>query len=70
MEGIQLKGEEYDNQGSRLQLILKSDVTYRALCDATLICSITALMAAFIALNIVYYFGTNRKCNKKKKYVV
>lgn len=66
MEGIQLKGEEYDNQGSRLPLILKSDVTYRALCYATLICSITALMAAFIALNILYYFRTNRKCNKKK----
>lgn len=70
MKEIELKGEEYENQGFRLKLILKSYVTERALCYTILICSSIALMAAFIALNIPYYFDTNRKCNKKKKYVV
>lgn len=70
MKVIQLKREECDNQRRRLSmLILKSYATQGTLCYTTLTHNVTVLIATFIAFHILHYFGTNRKRNKKKKYV-
>ena len=56
--------EKHDSGGSRLTLILKSHVT-ESTCHLTHTPNIRVLMVAFIALNILCYFSTNIKCNKK-----
>lgn len=66
MKVIQLKREEYDNQGSRLSmLILKSYVIEGALCHTTLTHNVIVLMTAFIAFHILHYFGTNSTIRKE-----
>lgn len=55
-----------EGKSIKRNMTVKSYVRERALCYTTLIHSIIVLMATFIALNMLYYFGTNRKCNKKK----